>query len=103
MNPDIKAKLLKSGWKTGSTKDFLKLTNEEMQLIELRIALGKYLREKREARGYTQVQFSKEIKTSQSRVAKMESGNSSVDLLLKSIFHLVPGPQVCKDLAGFFR
>ena len=74
-----------------------------MQLIELRIALGKMLREKREEKGYTQTVFAKEIGTSQSRIAKMESGDSSVtvDLILKSLFHFVHSKDVCNYVLSY--
>ena len=103
MDIKTKEKLEKGGWQVGSTQDFLGLSNEEMQLIELRIALGKMLREKREEKGYTQTVFAKEIGTSQSRIAKMESGDSSVtvDLILKSLFHFVHSQDVCNYVLSY--
>ena len=41
------AKLEKAGWKVGSAKDFLKLTDEEVAFIEMKLALAKYLKDRR--------------------------------------------------------
>ena len=100
MKAPVRKKLEKKGWRVGNTQDFLELSPAEMQLVECRIALGRLLRETREGMGYTQKVLASEIGTSQSRVAKMEAGDSSVtiDLLLKSLFHIVPKNDVCSYL-----
>ena len=103
MNRKNKEKLEKSGWKIGNVQEFLNLSEEDMKLIEIRIALGKILKEQREKNGYTQDQLAKEIKSSQSRIAKMENGDISVtiDLLLKSLLYLkTPSNKICKTFAG---
>lgn len=47
----IKRKRLEaSGWKVGSTTDFLGLTPEEAALIEMKLALARSLRERRQKR-----------------------------------------------------
>ena len=96
MRENNKKRLEDNGWKFSNTKEFLQLSNEEMELVELRIELGRLLREKRVNKGYTQANLAKKIGTSQSRLAKMESGDSSVtiDLLLKSLFHLAPRSEI---------
>ena len=75
------------GWKIGSTAEFLGLTKEEQELLELKITLGKELKANRLKNKWTQVQFARMVRSSQSRVAKMESGDPSVslDLLIKSL------------------
>lgn len=80
-------KLEKGGWKVGSAADFLGLSYEEQALLDLKISLGKQLKIFRQKNKWTQVQFSEIVKSSQSRVAKMESGDPSVslDLLFKSL------------------
>jgi len=91
-------KLEAKGWKVGSAADFLDLTPEEGAYIELKISLSISLKEWRKRKHLSQVAFAKLIKSSQSRVAKMESGSASVsiDLLIKSL--LVLGASH-KDLA----
>ena len=83
-------KLKEKGWELGGIKEFLDLSKEEVKLIEVRIALGRYLREQREKKGYTQHQLAKMMKSSQSRIAKMEKGDNSVtiDAMFKFLFYL---------------
>lgn len=82
-----KERLEKSGWKFGSTAEFLQLTAEERALLELKVDLGRKLRSSRKERRWTQSYFAQVVKSSQSRVAKMESGDPSVslDLLVRSL------------------
>lgn len=83
-----KKKILESkGYKVGSTKDFLGLSKEESEYIELKLALSQALSKQRKRKKLTQIQLAKILKSSQSRVAKMESGDPTVslDLLVKSL------------------
>lgn len=75
------------GWRIGSAAEFLDLTDEEQALLELKMTMGRQLRSFRLRNKWTQVQFARIVKSSQSRVAKMESGDPSVslDLLFKSL------------------
>jgi len=79
--------LEEQGWKFGDTAEFLELSEEEQAILELKMSLGKQLKLFRVRNNWTQVQFSRIVKSSQSRVAKMESGDPSVslDLLFKSL------------------
>ena len=83
-------KKLKDGWVEGSVEDFLTLSDADMEYIETRRALSRRLREERLRKHLTQTQLAAALKTSQSRVAKMESGDPSVslDLLVKSLLAL---------------
>ena len=78
------------GWKVGSVEEFLELTPEEASYIELKLALSGSLRSYRKQRHLTQVDLAKLLKSSQSRVAKMEAGDPSVslDLLVRSLLAL---------------
>lgn len=90
MKESKKKKLEAMGWKEGSTQDFLGLSDEEMAYIELKIALSRSLRERRQKSGLSQEAVAKLIGSSQSRVAKMEAGDPTVslDLLIRSLFEL---------------
>ena len=79
-----------AGWKVSGTKDFLGLSDEEAAMIEVKLQLANALRTVRTRRRLTQVQLSRVLRSSQSRVAKMESGDPSVslDLLVRSLFKL---------------
>jgi DNA-binding XRE family transcriptional regulator len=82
--------LEKKGWKVGSASNFLNLSDEELALIELKIALGNALKQRRQKKRLTQEAAAKAIASSQSRIAKMEAGDPSVsiDLLIKSMYTL---------------
>ena len=94
-------RLEEKGWHVGSTQDFLELSDEEMALIELRIELGKLLKEKRREKGMTQEVFAQEIGTDQARISRMEAGDSSVsmDQIFKCLFHIMPKKEVCGLMA----
>ena len=83
-------KLKASGWKVGSAADFLELSDEEAAYIEVKLKLASRLKDARIRRRLTQKEFAKRIDSSQSRVAKMETGDRSVslDLLIKSLLAL---------------
>ena len=90
MDEQKRARLEAKGWKRTSVKEFLNLSDEEEQTIELRLALSKVFKEERKKRKMTQEAFAKAVGSSQSRVAKMEAGDSSValDLLFKGLFSI---------------
>lgn len=103
MNKKTQKKLERGGWKVGDVQEFLNLSEEEMKLIEIRIVLGKFLKKQREKNGYTQLQLARKIRSSQSRIAKMENGNNNVtiDSLLKSLLYLkTPINEICKTVAS---
>ena len=79
-------KLEAAGYSIGGAQEFLELTSEEMEYIEIKRALSKTLKEKRKSRRLTQVEAAKKIHTSQSRFAKIEAADQtvSIDLLLKA-------------------
>jgi DNA-binding XRE family transcriptional regulator len=83
-------KLEANGWKVGSTADLLELSDEEAAYIELKLKLASHLKAARTRRHLTQREFARQIDSSQSRVAKMETGDRSVslDLLIKSLLAL---------------
>jgi DNA-binding XRE family transcriptional regulator len=83
-------KLKAAGWRVGNAEDFLELSKEETAMIEMKIALAASLRRRRIRRKLTQAELAKVLKSSQSRVAKMEAADSSVtmDLLLRSLLAL---------------
>jgi ribosome-binding protein aMBF1 (putative translation factor) len=90
MRQSKRQKLENKGWKVGGTKDFLGLSNDEAAYIELRLKLAEGLKARRHSRGVTQTQLAHALKSSQSRVAKMESGHPTVslDLLVKSLLSM---------------
>lgn len=87
--------LEKRGWKVGSVAEFLGLSEAESALLELKLALGRSLRERRTKQGVTQIELARRLGSSQSRVAKMEAADPSVslDLLVRSLFALGATPR----------
>jgi len=88
MNKNKRAKLEKKGWTVGSPDKFLGLSPEESAYIELKIALGEFMQQKRKEKRLTQIQVAELIHSGQSRVAKMEKAEKSVsvDLMIRSLF-----------------
>jgi predicted XRE-type DNA-binding protein len=88
MNKNKRAKLERKGWKVGSPDEFLGLSPEESAYIELKIALGEFIQQKRKEKHLTQIQVAKLIHSGQSRVANMEKAEKSVsvDLMIRSLF-----------------
>jgi len=74
-------------WKVGSAEEFLNLSKEESSYIELKLLLSESLAARRKKRRLNQVELAKLLKSSQSRVAKMEKGDATVslDLLIRSL------------------
>jgi len=83
-------RLQQAGWRLGSAQEFLGLTDDEMALIEMRLALGRSLKERRLASGLTQQELASQVGSSQSRIAKMESADPavSIDLFVRSLLKL---------------
>ena len=90
MRKTKRAALERKGWKFGSAEEFLNLTPEEAAYVEMKLRLSESLRKRRQRRKLTQTELAKIIKSSQSRVAKMETGDPSVslDLLIRSLLAL---------------
>ena len=80
MKTGKKKRLEAAGWQIGSASQLLGLSKQEAELVELRLALAKGLRLRREAQRLTQARLAKLIGSSQSRVAKMEAADSSKGL-----------------------
>jgi len=87
MKAEKKKKLEQAGWKVGDAGQFLELTTEETEFVEIKLALARRLRELRETHDWSQADLAKLVGSSQSRVAKMEAADATVtvDLLVRSL------------------
>ncbi len=85
-----KERLEKKGWRVGTAEEFLELSPEEATYIDLKLRLSENVHLRRKRRKLSQKDFAQMIKSSQSRVAKMEGGDPSVsiDLLIRSLLAL---------------
>ena len=90
MRRSTRERLEKAGYKVTDARKFLGMSKEELAIIDLKICLVRKLRELRKASGITQIQLAKIMKSSQSRVAMLESGSSdaSLELICKALFVL---------------
>src|SRR3972149_2336849 len=90
MDVKKRERLRAKGWKVGSVDEFLDLSPEEAAYVELRLALSESVRELRLRKKISQLQLAKRLGSSQSRVAKIEAGDSSVslDLVVRSLIAL---------------
>jgi len=87
---DKRRRLEAKGWKVGTAQEFLHLSTEEAAYIDLKARLATGLRERRRRRSLTQGDLARRLRSSQSRIAKMEAGDPSVslDLLIRSLLIL---------------
>ena len=94
MDKRKRAKLRAAGWTVGTPREFLRLSNEEAAFVEFKLALSKALHALRAAQELSQVDVARRLRSSQSRVAKMEASDPrvSVDLLVRSLFRLGAQP-----------
>ncbi|HYO79464.1 MAG TPA: helix-turn-helix transcriptional regulator [Thermoanaerobaculia bacterium] len=88
MKTSTKKKLEAAGWRVGDAQEFLGLTDAEEHIVQMKLALARILRRARETHQLTQEELAKRVRSSQSRVAKMEAGDVSIslDLLMKTVF-----------------
>ena len=78
----------KEKWKEGTVQEFLDLSDAEMAVVETKVALTRVLRTARKAAGLTQTDVARAMRTSQSRVARIEAGDPAVslDLVFKALY-----------------
>jgi len=90
MRKEKQERLTAKGWKIGSADDFLELTPEESAYVDLKLRLSDSLKQRRAQQKLSQKELAKLVKSSQSRVAKMEAGDPTVslDLLIKTLLAL---------------
>jgi DNA-binding transcriptional regulator YiaG len=83
-------KNLTQGWVEGTAQEFLGLTQADHEYLETKLVLSLRLRRLRARHKLSQTALAARLRTSQSRVAKMEASDPSVtiDLLLNALFQL---------------
>jgi len=80
-------RLEQAGWRVGSAEDFLELSKEEQTLVEIKLALADAVKTQREKHRLSQSTLAARMRSSQSRIAKIEAGDPSVslDLLVRAV------------------
>ena len=87
MDSEKRKRLEAAGWAVGDASDFLELTTAEAELVELKVQLALRVKEQRKIHNLSQNALAKKMGSSQSRVAKIESGDPSVslDLIVRAL------------------
>jgi ribosome-binding protein aMBF1 (putative translation factor) len=101
MKTDKLERLQAAGWKVGSAEDFLQLSNEEAQLVALKLSLISAVKKSRIKRKLSQIDLAQRMKSSQSRIAKIEAGDPSVslDLIVRA---LIASGATTRDIQAAF-
>lgn len=100
MDKNKQQQLEAKGWVVTTPEEFLELTPEETAYIEVKLLLSRNLRERREMLNLSQQALADMLESSQSRVSKMEAGapTVSLDLLIRSLFHMGVTPTELADM-----
>jgi transcriptional regulator with XRE-family HTH domain len=69
-----------AGWRFGDAADFLALTDEDRQMLDVRVDAALAVRRQREAMKLSQQELARRIKTSQPRIVKIEKAARDVTL-----------------------
>lgn len=87
MDTAKRQRLQAAGWTIGTAEEFLGLSAEETAFIEMKLALSQAIKQNRINQQMTQHDLAQKIKSSQSRVAKIEAGDpsASLDLLIRTL------------------
>lgn len=82
-----KERLESAGWQAVSVKEFLNLSDEEESYVELKLQLSNALKRRRKRLRWSQETLAARIRSSQSRIAKMEAADPtvSIDLLVRGL------------------
>ncbi|MGH7226046.1 MAG: helix-turn-helix domain-containing protein [Gemmataceae bacterium] len=88
MDKRTRERLTAAGFRVCDAEDFLELSAEERQMVELRLQVSKAVRRRRQERALSQKQLAAKLKSSQSRIAKIEAAAAdvSLDLSFRALF-----------------
>ena len=95
------ARLQAEGWKVSSAEVFLQLNDEEARLVALKRSLTSAVKKSRIKRKLSQIDLAQRMKSSQSRIAKIEAGDPSVslDLIVRA---LIASGATTRDIQAAF-
>ncbi len=101
MQPEKRKVLEAAGWKFGDAADFLAMTDEERQMLDLRVDAALAVRRQREAMKLSQQELARRIHTSQPRIAKIEKAahDVSLDQILRA-YAAAGGRIAIREVAG---
>ncbi|CCQ59497.1 MAG: helix-turn-helix domain-containing protein [Crocosphaera sp.] len=90
MDENKRQRLEEAGWQVGTVAEFLELSESESEMVEFKLALSRQFKLLRESQQLSQQALAEKMQSSQSRVAKIEAGDSSVtiDLIVRGLFSM---------------
>lgn len=90
MKKSKKKALEAKGYKVSDAKEFLGMSDEEHAYVEMKVLLAHSFRKLRKSKRMSQSKLAELMGSSQSRIAKMESGDPTVstDLLFRGMLAL---------------
>jgi hypothetical protein len=90
MREQKRKRLESKGWRVGSAGESLDPSPDEEAYVELRLRLSEGLKKRLAGRKLNQTDLATIVRSSQSRMAKMETGDRTVslDLLIRSLLAL---------------
>jgi len=99
MDEEKKKRLEAKGWKVGTVAEFLELTPEEAILVEIKLALSRNLKERRQ-KLMTELELTEKTNSSQIPIIKLENeaDSVSIELLIKGILATGATPQEIGDV-----
>ena len=105
MKVSKRKRLEKAGWKAGTAAELLRLGPAEAAYIELKVRLARQLADRRQKLRLSQKAVAAQVRSSQSRVARMEAADASVslDLIVRSLLALEAEPKALRDLVDHPR
>jgi DNA-binding XRE family transcriptional regulator len=94
-------RLRADGWKVGTAEGFLQLSEEERRLVDLKVSLSGAVKKSRMKHKLSQIDLAQRMKSSQSRIAKIEAGDPSVslDLIVRA---LIASGATTRDIQAAF-
>jgi hypothetical protein len=94
MKTSTRKQLEAAGWNVGSAENFVELRDDEVTLLEMGEYFGRRVKKLRAYDGLIQTALEKTMSSSQSRVAKTESGHPgvSLELMVRALLALVADP-----------
>lgn len=90
MDTARRERLEEAGFRVSTVADFLGLTPEENEMVEIRVALSAALKKQCQGSGLSQAEIAKRIGSTESRITRMEAGDphASLDLLIRALVTL---------------
>jgi hypothetical protein len=78
MSTLLEKKVQGTDWQIGDAADFFQLSAEESALIDIRLSLAQAAKQSRAQHALSQTELAKRMKSSPSRIAKIEARDPSV-------------------------